>query len=160
MEHCITPLLWHIPEIQVSYKRVTGVPYPKITTSKDAYEILIRTWDMDTIELQEQFRVMLLNRGSKAFGIYSLSQGGITGTIVDVRLLFGIALKTASTAIIVAHNHPSGNIYPSVNDKQVTDEIASIGKLLNIKLIDHLIVTTTQYYSFSDEGELTTNKPT
>lgn len=154
MEHVHTPLLWHVPEIQVSYKRRKGIPYPKITTSTDAYEIFMRIWDMDTIELQEQFKVLFLNRGNRAFAMHTLSIGGMTSTVVDVRLLFGIALKTAAVGIIVAHNHPSGNIEPSTRDKLITEQIVSIGKLHDIRVLDHIIITPDGHYSFADEGTL------
>lgn len=154
MEQLSTSLLWHVPEIQVSYKRMKDVSYPKIITSKDAFELFIRTWDMDTIELQEQFKALFLTHANKALYIYTLSVGGITGTVADPRLLFGIALKTAATSIIVAHNHPSGTLTPSANDKRLTEKLVSIGKLLDISILDHIIVTPTAYYSFADEGLL------
>lgn len=154
MEHVQTPLLWHVPEIQVSYKRRKGVTYPKITTSKDVYDIFMSTWDMDTIELQEQFKVLFLTRANKVFAIYTLSVGGITGTVVDVRLLYGVALKAGAISIIVAHNHPSGNIEPSAQDKLITEKLVSIGKLHDIKVLDHIIITPDRHYSFADEGAL------
>ncbi|MGV8131410.1 MAG: JAB domain-containing protein [Candidatus Pacearchaeota archaeon] len=154
MEKKTTTSLWHIPEIQVSYKRIRNNDYPRVIKSIDAYDLFIKLWDIKTIELYEEFKVLFVNQASKVFGIYTLSKGGINGTVVDIRLLFGIALKVAATGIIMAHNHPSGNDRPSKNDEQITDEVMSIGKLHNIKLIDHLIITSTAYYSFSDEGML------
>lgn len=98
--------------------------------------------------------MLFLNRANKAFGIHTLSTGGITGTVVDVRLLFGIALKAAAISVIVAHNHPSGNIEPSQNDKRITEQLVSIGKLHDIRVLDHIIITSDGYYSFADEGIL------
>ena len=154
MEQTRELLTWHIPEISVSYTRVHNTPYPEIKTSKDVYSLFLHSWDTNTIELQEHFKVIFLNRAKRAFGMYCLSVGGITGTVVDIRLLFGIALKAAAISIIVVHNHPSGNITPSTNDKILTSRIVEAGKLLEITVLDHLIITPSAYYSFADEGQL------
>jgi DNA repair protein RadC len=145
--------LQNVAEIQVSYK-TTDTPKEKITTAQNAYKILLSTWNLDTIELQEEFKIMLLNRSNNLLGIYSLSKGGITGTVVDQRLVFAVALKCNATAIIMAHNHPSGKLEPSQADITITKSINKCGDILNINLIDHLIVTRNGYYSFSDEGKL------
>lgn len=145
--------LFNVSEIQVSYK-TTNTPKEKITTAKSAYKVFLSTWNLDTIELQEEFKIMLLNRANSLLGIYSLSKGGITGTVVDQRLVFAVALKCNATAILIAHNHPSGKLHPSEADITITKSINKCGEILNITLIDHLIVTKEGYYSFSDEGKL------
>lgn len=154
MEQTVQSHIWHVPEIKVSYVRTKGIPFPKITSSRDCYEAFLSSWDMNLIELQEQFKFILLNRALRAFGIFTLSSGGITASIVDTRLLFGIALKAMATHIAIAHNHPSGNLLPSTRDTLVTHDVVELGKLHAIKVIDHLIISPDGYYSFADEGRL------
>lgn len=145
-----------VNEIKVSYKeRITSPFWHKVGSSQDAAEILYEHWDKDTIGLQESFKVMLLNNSNKVKGIYQLSIGGITGTLVDVRLLFGVALKTASVAVLLGHSHPSGKLQPSRTDKDLTAKIKKAGDLLDIKVLDHLIIVPGgDYYSFADNGLL------
>ena len=107
---------------------------------------------MDTIELQEEFKVVLLNRANEVLGVYSLSKGGITGTIVDQRLIFAVALKCNATGIILCHNHPSGNLKPSEADVTMTSKIKKCGELFDISLLDHLIITKNGYFSFTQDG--------
>lgn len=139
-----------LAEIQVSYN--TNSNKPKIETSHNAYEILLASWFTGTLELQEEFKVLLLNRANHVLGIYNLSKGGTAGTIVDVKLLFAVALKCNATSIIVAHNHPSGRLKPSVQDIEITKKIKEASKFLNIKLLDHLIISKDGYYSFTNES--------
>ncbi|CAM4014862.1 MULTISPECIES: JAB domain-containing protein [Gillisia] len=128
---------------------------PKITSSNSAVELLFESWDKDRIGLQECFKVMLLNNSNKVKGIFEVSTGGITGTLVDVRILFAVILKSLTTSIILAHNHPSGNLKPSEADKQLTNKIKNAGEFLDIKLLDHLIIIPDgDYFSFADEGIL------
>lgn len=142
-----------ITEVELIYKNpVKPASRPKVTGAKAAYEILMQHWDEGKIELQEQFKVMLLNRGSKLLGIFPLSSGGVDATIVDRKLLFATALKSNASKIILAHNHPSGLLNPSTSDTQVTNQIVAAGKLLEIAVLDHLIVSRDGYYSFSDDG--------
>jgi len=145
-----------VSEIKISYKnRVTSSNLSKISSSSDAAEILFETWDNDTIELHEAFKILLLNNSNIVKGIYEISSGGITGTLVDIRILFAVVLKSLSTAIILAHNHPSGNLKPSEADKRLTAKIKQACDLLDIKLLDHLIITPSHnYYSFTDNGIL------
>jgi DNA repair protein RadC len=142
-----------LAEIQISYK-TTNVNKAKITSSQNAYQFLVESWSVDTIELQEEFKVILLNRSNEILGIYPLSKGGITGTVVDVRLLFAVALKCNATSIIIAHNHPSGKLAPSDSDKSLTQTIKKCSEFLDITLLDHFILTKSGYYSFSNEGIL------
>jgi len=145
-----------VSEIKISYKNsVTSSDLDKIKSSSDAADIFYENWNHDTIELHESFKIMLLNNSNKVKGIYEISSGGITGTLVDVRILFAVVLKSLSTSIILAHNHPSGNIKPSEADKRITTKIKNASELLDIKLLDHLIITPNQsYFSFADEGIL------
>jgi DNA repair protein RadC len=144
-----------VAEIQLHYNRPTLLPdAPRITSSLSAYQVFIDNWNMDTIQLQEEFKVLLLSRSNDVLGILSLSKGGIAGTIVDARLIFAAALKAAACSIILGHNHPSGNLRPSNNDLEITKKIKAGGMLLDIMVCDHLIISDAGYYSFADEGDL------
>ncbi|KPH14174.1 DNA repair protein RadC [Chryseobacterium sp. ERMR1:04] len=124
---------------------------PVISNSNDAYQILKNQLsDLRT----EEFWAVFLNQSNKVLHTSQLTQGGINQSIVDVRILFKIALDHFSTGIIIAHNHPSGNLKPSKEDIDITQKIKEGGALLNIQLLDHLIVTQNSYLSFSDEGLL------
>lgn len=102
----------------------------------------------------EEFWIILLNNANKVVSHFQLSKGGITGTLVDVRLVFKAALASGAVGIILAHNHPSGLLKPSDADRQVTTKIKIAGDQLDIKILDHLIITDKGYFSFSDEGIL------
>jgi DNA repair protein RadC len=97
---------------------------------------------------------MLLNRANKVLGIYELSTGGISGTVADIRLIFAASIKSNASSIVLAHNHPSSNTKPSDADLLLTHKIKEAGKLLDIKVIDHIIVAIESYYSFADQGEI------
>jgi DNA repair protein RadC len=143
-----------LAEIEVSY-RPKKVHHPIIKSSADVYYHLLRFFPEDTIALQEKFVAGYVNRANRLIGVYELSKGGITGTVADPRLILSVALKTAATGIILAHNHPSGNLQPSIQDKDITKKIQEACKLLDITLLDHLIVVPEDaYFSFADEGLL------
>ena len=121
----------------------------KVTSSKMVFEM------MQPIigELShEEFWVIFLNNSNKIISKAQLSKGGITGTIVDVRLVFRLALENRAIGLILCHNHPSGSLVPSEADKQITNKIKLAGESLDVKVLDHLIITETKYYSFVDEG--------
>jgi DNA repair protein RadC len=143
-----------LAEIQVYYS-TQNTRKEKVNSVQTAYEFLLKSWNLGTLELQEEFKVLLLNRANNALGIYSLSKGGISGTIVDVRLLFAVALKCNASGVIICHNHPSGNTTPSEADITLTKKIKKCSELFDITLIDHLIITKSTFYSFSTEGLLT-----
>ena len=146
-------VLKHIAEVELMYKsKVKASERPKISHSKDAYIIFKNSWDENKIELQEQFKVMLLNRANKVLGIYEVSTGGMTGTFADPKLIFVAALKAGACNIMLVHNHPSGNLKPSKQDEQLTYKIKEGGKLLDIVLLDHLIISNEGYFSMQDEG--------
>lgn len=138
-------------EIQVSY-RTEIIEKPMIDNSHTAFKLFLNSWNMGNIELLEEFKVMFLNQANKVLGIYSLSKGGINQCTVDIRHIYSIALKVNASAIIVAHNHPSGNLKPSREDLKITSQIASAGEILNIKLLDHLIITEVDYFSIEGSG--------
>jgi DNA repair protein RadC len=145
--------LLNVSEIKVTYS-TSDTPKVRIKSGEDAYNVLLASWDMDTIELQEEFKVLLLNRANEVLGLYPLSKGGITGTVVDQRLIFAVALKCNATGIIMCHNHPSGKLLPSEADITLTKSIGKCAELLEINLLDHLIITKNGFYSFSNEGKL------
>jgi DNA repair protein RadC len=142
-----------IAEISVSYRPAKSNK-PTIVSSKDAYRIFQEFFPVDTIALQETFMVMYLNKANKVLGIYPASTGGITGTVADPRLILAVALKTVATSIILAHNHPSGNLKPSQQDIDLTQKIKEAGKWMDIKLLDHLIISPDEgmFNSLADDG--------
>lgn len=155
MEATPTHRLSTISEISLSYRpSVRPSERPLVRNSKDAYQLLIGFWNPNKIELCEAFCVMMLNNRKRVLGIVELSSGGFTGVVADTRMIFGTALKACACSIIVAHNHPGGDTSPSHADITVTNRLAEAGKLLEIKLDDHLVITTEGYYSFADEGHL------
>jgi DNA repair protein RadC len=147
---------WQIvSEIELVYKsKIKNSERPQIKSSQDAYHLLKSSWNQGKIDYFEQFKILFLNHSFKVLGLYEMSSGGITGTIVDLRMIFSAALKANATNIMIAHNHPSGNTKPSEADKHMTAKIRQAGELLDIKLLDHLIITSETYYSFTDEGAL------
>ena len=147
--------LFRVAEIQVSYNpKIKLSQCPQITKSTDIYDLFRSRWDMDRIEFVEQCKMALLNHKMKVIGMYDLSTGGRTGTIVDPRLVFGIALKTNATGVIICHNHPSGNLKANQMDINLTKKLVAGGLLLDISLIDHMIITRDGFYSFDLEGML------
>jgi len=145
-----------VNEIAISYSGSTKANLlPKITCSQNAADLVYNQWNKKTIELHETFKIMLLNNANKLKGICEVSTGGITGTLVDVRILFAILLKSLTTAVILVHNHPSGTLTPSEADKNLTQKIKKAGALFDITILDHLILTPNgNYYSFADNGIL------
>jgi DNA repair protein RadC len=146
--------LSNVAEIAVSYKPKNS-ENPVISTSHEAYKVFLDFFPPETLSLQERFVAMYLNRSNRVIGVYHMSTGGITGTVVDIRLLLSVALKTAATGIILAHNHPSGNLKPSEADKELTSKIKKASEYMDIKLLDHLIIAPEgKYLSFREDGLL------
>lgn len=144
-----------VSEIEVSYKsKVKPSERPHIRNSRATYDLLLSHWDSNRIELVEQAKAILLNRANRVLGLLNLSTGGMDATVMDHRIVLVSALKTGASSIMLAHNHPSGNREPSEQDKNLTARIADACRLMNLRLLDHLIITTEGYYSFADEGLL------
>ncbi|WPY97074.1 JAB domain-containing protein [Christiangramia sp. OXR-203] len=145
-----------VNEISIKYQGNFKISQaPKITSSQSATELLFCSWNKDQIGLQECFKVMLLNNANKVKGIFEVSTGGITGTLVDLRILFAVVLKSLAVNLILGHNHPSGTLKPSEADKRLTEKIKNAAILFDIKVLDHLIITPDgDYFSFADEGLL------
>ena len=139
--------LYELKKIQSEF------PKTKIRSSADSAEF-IRQFYSDDIDIFESSFILLLNRANNTIGYAKISQGGITGTVVDPRLVAKYAVESLATAVILAHNHPSGNTEPSIADKEITHKIKNGLKLLDIDLLDHLILTNESYYSLADNGEM------
>ncbi len=143
-----------VSEIEISYRPAIGSK-PEVNSSSDAYQILKEYYPENQIALKEYFVVMYLNQANRVIGVQNLSIGGLTSAIADVRLLFATAVKILSTGLILSHNHPSGNRRPSLQDRNLTKQVKEAGKLFDIKLLDHLILTPDdQYVSMADNGDL------
>lgn len=145
--------LFMVNEVEIHYRN--KIPYQEriqITRSATAYEILRQTWDENKLELIEQFKILLLDRRNNCLAISGISTGGMSACIVDPKVIFVTALKANACGIILAQNHPSQNLKPSPQDLALTRKLSECGKLLDIAVLDHLIVTAHNYYSFADEG--------
>ena len=113
-----------VAEVELVYKtKVKPSERPKINSVKDCYQLLKELWNENTIEMQEEFKVMLLNRGNKVIGVYEASTGGLTGTVADPRLILAAAIKSLAVSIVLSHNHPSGNLKPSKADEELTQKV-------------------------------------
>jgi DNA repair protein RadC len=146
-----------VSEISVVYRnKLKASERPVISTSTDAHKILLTAFNQDTIAYQEQFVAAYLNRANQVLGLYRVGVGGITGVVADPRMVLAVALKIAAVSIVVGHNHPSGNLRPSKADEDLTYKLKEGGKLLDVKLLDHLIVAPDgeSYFSFADDGAL------
>lgn len=131
----------------------TDFPKEKITSSREGANF-IRQFYSDDIEIYESMFLLLLNRANTTIGYAKLSQGGITGTVCDVKIVAKYCIDSLASGAIVAHNHPSGNLKPSEADRKVTQQLKQALKLIDCNLLDHVILTTTDFYSFADNGEL------
>ena len=140
-----------VGEVELTYKSKSKTR-SKIYSSEDAYKVLLPTYKEGTICYKEYFKVLFLNQSSQVLGYTLISEGGITDTTVDVRVILQAALLTNSVAIILAHNHPSGSMKPSRQDMEITKQDAA--RFMRITVTDHLILTDEGYYSFADEGQL------
>lgn len=140
-----------IPEIKLQYKR-GDIENRKLCSPGDVYALLKEFYDMDTIEYYESSIVLYLNQANKVIGWYKLSQGGISGTVIDIRTMFSIGLQCGAVGIIMSHNHPSGNLTPSNSDKNITNKAVEAGKFLDIVILDHIIVTDNGYLSMKEEN--------
>ena len=145
----------NIAEVKLKYSsRVSASDRPQVRCSSHALELFRESWDKETIELYEECKLMLLNRANKVLGIAQISQGGISGTVTDVRIILQYALKENASGIILCHNHPSGNVEPSEADNRITSKLKEAAIIHDITLLDHLIITNDGYYSMADMGYL------
>jgi hypothetical protein len=141
-----------VPEVKVHLNRSSKKPFlGKITSSKNVADFIRSTYGQGNIELQEHSVVLYLNNAGKILGYYKHTTGGLSSTIFDVRLILGVALKCAAVSIILAHNHPGGRAVPSEADQLLTTRIKDAAEVMDIRLLDHIIITKNNYYSFADE---------
>ena len=142
-----------IAEIKISYSHtVKASERLKITCSRDAYNYVFPNWP--DIEYRESFAVLLLNRGMKVLGLTWISLGGVSGTVVDPKLIFQAALKANASAVILIHNHPSGTMQASDADLKITRKIKNGASYLDISVPDHIIISSFSFLSMADEGML------
>lgn len=144
---------FNVAEVQLSYKpHFKAQERPQINSAKQAYDILLGNWDLSLINFIEQAKMILLNRNNRVLGIVDLSTGGGGSTVVDAKVVFAIALKATATSLILAHNHPSGDLKPSSYDIRLTENLKQAGKILGIDIHDHLIISENGYFSMTEGG--------
>jgi DNA repair protein RadC len=142
-----TTPLYELKKIQTDFPKV------KITNSKISADFIKQFYNND-IEIFESFFVLLLNQANLTIGYAKISQGGITGTVADVRLIAKYTVDSLATQVIIAHNHPTGNLLPSQADIEITKKIKQTLNIFDVNLLDHLILTADSYYSFADEEKI------
>lgn len=145
-----------IPEITLKFKKHPNQFTAKIQSSKDAFNLLKKFYDQDTIQLCESVIALFLDRSNKSIGWFKVSQGGISSSVIDVRLILITAIKCGASSIMLSHNHPSGDLRPSTSDILITNKLKTGAKTLDITLLNHIIVNDTldNYFSFADYGRL------
>ena len=147
--------LFTVNEVKLSYKtKQNASERPKVLSSESVHKVLLNCYDADTVEFREYFKVLLLNRANRVLGVFNVSEGGISETVVDIRLILQSAILSNASGIILSHNHPSGNINPSQNDDIITRKIKEACKVMDIVLLDHIIITSESYYSYADKGRI------
>ncbi|ARN79438.1 DNA repair protein [Nonlabens spongiae] len=142
-----------VSEIKVIYSSGSE-PKRKIKDSASTYELIIENWNLDTIEFVEEVKILLLNNANEVLGFHFLGRGGSSSCVIDVKIILSVALKAHASGIVVIHNHPSGKLVASEADKSITRKIQKACQLLDIRLLDHLIITKSGYLSFADKGYL------
>lgn len=125
----------------------------KLVSSVDSYNV-IKKFYFDDIDIFESFFILCLNRNNQTIAYAKISQGGVAGTVVDIKIIAKYAIDCLASSVILAHNHPSGNLAPSNEDKLITQKIKEGLKMLDIQVMDHVILTSDGYYSFADNGNL------
>lgn len=146
---------YKVAEVELSYRyRVPNKDRKRVLGSNAAYKILRENFSDETIDHKETFKVLYLNQDCQVLGCSTISEGGITKTMADVRLILQGALLTNATALILAHNHPSGSIRPSREDDVLTRKIVEAANLMDIQVTDHIILTSENFYSYGDEGRI------
>ena len=155
---CMTKKLPNqISKIRLTYtNKVKASERPRVTCSKDAYMLFRENWEDLSINLFEEFKILLLDRSNHCMGIVPLSKGGVTGLVVDPKLVFAAALTARACHIILGHNHPSGTLAASTGDQRLTEQLVMAGKYLELEVLDHIIITDEGFLSFDDMGYMST----
>lgn len=141
-----------VAEVKLTYKSIAKDKV-KITSSRKVYEVFKPFYEED-MDYKEYSFIMYLNRQNEILGVLKLSEGGCSGTVIDPKILMQGALLVNAQAVIISHNHPSGTLRPSEADDVLTKKIKQLGELMDLPLLDHVILTSNGYYSYSDEGKL------
>jgi len=145
----------YLNEIRITYHRhVLDIACKTISSSADAQMVFRALWPEGSMDHRESFYALYLSRANQILSYYRVSEGGLAGTVADIKVIFQTALGCNAASLIVAHNHPSGNLKPSTADEELTRKIRQAGKMLELPLLDHLIVTSEGCYSFADQGLL------
>jgi DNA repair protein RadC len=143
-------------EMKLSYID-TGITLPikgQVKSSADLYRILKSVFIMDEVGYREHFYALYFSSSNTFLGYKHVSSGGISGTVADIRIIMQGAILANATLIAICHNHPSGNLTPSVSDIEITQGLSHACKLMDMRLIDHLIISDSSFYSFSDDGRI------
>ncbi len=142
------------PIVKLSYTREPGQAFNlKLESARECYEVL-KPLFADCMDHHEEFRIILVNRRNLVIGTHLVGQGGLTATVADVQIILQAAILSNCTSIVLAHNHPSGNLQPSKSDVDLTERCKYVLKYMGLNLLDHLILTSEGYYSFADQGIL------
>ena len=142
-----------VGEIKVSYKRHSSPVKERVNCASEVVEVLREVWNED-LEYRESFYVLAMNNNCDILGYAELFKGGVSCTVVDVKMIFQLLLNVNATSFVVAHNHPGGVSRPSEQDRVLTKRIMECAKLIDIMLVDHVILTADSYYSFSENGQI------
>ena len=151
----LNPTTCQMPEIEISVVYKNNIKLSElisIKNSKDIETALRPVFNQFTLNYQEEFILLCLNRANKILAFFRVSKGGLTGTVADPRVILTAALNCGATNLVLSHNHPSGNNKPSKADEELTQKIKQAAALLDINVLDHLIITDENYFSFADEG--------
>ena len=153
MPEQLKPDLFSVTEVELIYHNKVKASQRRIVSSaKEAYDLLMDCWEQNKLDLLEQFKIILLDRKNSCIGISNISVGGTSSCVVDPKIVFATALKAKAESIVMAHNHPSGNKLPSESDKKLTKDFVNAGKILQLNVLDHLIITRDGFTSFAEEG--------
>ena len=145
--------LYKVSEVKLSYRN-NQPQRIHVRTSADCYKVLINNWNKRELEHRESFKVLLLNQANIVLGIYTISVGGIAGSGFDARLILQAALLSNASTIVLAHNHPSGNLNPGYGDVEVTKLVQEAARVMTITVFDHIIVCRDTFFSFANKGML------
>ena len=154
MEKSDSKKVWFLGEVKLGYHRNDDVEGSQIMCSTDAMRFFRQLMDISVIEHHEEFWVGFTNRANRVIAFLQLSKGSLTGTVVDVKQIMQVCLNANACGVLVMHNHPSGNLSPSEEDKKVTQKIKAACALFDVTLLDHIILTKDDYTSFADERML------
>lgn len=148
--------VYKVCDVKLTYNtKVKSSERAVVKDSNSAYSLLIgHVYDPETIQHREYMKLILLNRAHKVLGIAHISEGGLDSTSADIRIIMQAAILGNASAMILSHNHPSGNKQPSNQDDLLTEKVNKAAKLFGIQLLDYIIATDSEYYSYSDEGRI------